>query len=104
MVNLLKPRWLLLVAIAGVVFGVAALYAGYDRIGPLGVFVGIFCTILAAIMLTTPEAAVAAARQQLYAARVADTPAAPVAIAASASESVPEEPTPPHDDEPAPIS
>lgn len=61
----LKPRLLIGLAIAGYALGLIALFAGLVELGPIALFVGVFCTILAAIMITTPEAEVAAARKAL---------------------------------------
>lgn len=64
-INLLKPRLLIGVAIAGFVLGVIALVAGQMTLGPLLLFIGTFCTILAAILITTPQQVVAEAMAAL---------------------------------------
>lgn len=85
--TLLKPRLLAPLAIAGFVVGIVLLYLGYPRIGPLALFIGVLCTILAAIMITTPEDQVIAARKSLADTPQAEEPVRPDAGAASARSS-----------------
>lgn len=83
--TLLNPRLLAPIAIAGFVLGIALLYLGYPAIGPIALFIGVLCTILTAIMITTPEDQVIAARKSLAEAPHAEESVQPAGGATSAT-------------------
>ena len=60
-IDLLKPRLLVGCAIAGFVLGGIAVFVGQMVLGPVALLFGTLCTILAAIMITTPQTEVATA-------------------------------------------
>lgn len=67
MLRLLTPRLLLAATIVMFGAGIAALYAGYPALGSIGLFAGVLATIMAAIVITTPEALVEASYARLAA-------------------------------------
>lgn len=86
MLRLLTPRLLIIAAIVTSSVGIAALYAGYPRLGSVGLFAGILATIMTAIMITTPEAAVEAGYARLAAESAASHSSTPASTSGLAEQ------------------
>lgn len=83
MLERVQPRWLAIAAGVAFIVGVIGLYAGFMSLSPVLLLIAILLTILAAILFTTPEAAVRAAAAARQAGQTD-----PIAGAASASDQV----------------
>jgi hypothetical protein len=65
MLERVSPRLTGIVAIVSLAAGAVVIMLGFGRVGPVLVFAGLLLTILTAILITTPEVQVAAARATL---------------------------------------